>query len=138
MLKKIGKEKKYFLHWATTTAWATHKNSETKSKLHVPWYMDLKKYQNSMYPGTWIWRKSKISCTRVHELTWIWRKNKILFTRIHESEKKILMCSSGSGGGPAQKKIFFLPFFFNMWKKQSNFGNFVKIKVSKFKLNHLG
>ena len=27
---------------------------EEKSKFHVPGYMDLKKKQNIMYPGTWI------------------------------------------------------------------------------------
>ena len=94
---------------------------EEKSKFHVPGYMDLKKKQNIMYPGTWIWRKNKIQCTGVHE-----------------SEKKILMCSSGGGGGPAQKKNIFFGNFFQHVKKLINFGNFVKIKVSKFKLNHLG
>ena len=99
-----------------------HKNSEKKSKFrvpgahgfeektkyHVPGYMDLKKKQNSIYRGTWTWKKN------------------------------ILMCSSGGGGGPAQKNIFFLAIFFQHVKKLINFGNFVKIKVAKFKLNHLG
>ena len=50
----------------------------------------------------------------------------------------ILMCSSGGGGGPAQKIIFFLAIFFQHVKKLINFWSFVKIKVAKFKLNHLG
>ena len=50
----------------------------------------------------------------------------------------ILMCSSGGGGGPAQKKNLFFGNFFQHVKKLINFGNFVKIKVAKFKLNHLG
>ena len=49
----------------------------------------------------------------------------------------IPMCSSGGGGGPAQKKKF-LGNFFQHVKKLIDFGNFVKIKVAKFKLNHLG
>ena len=39
---------------------------EEKTKFHVR-YMDLKKKQKSMYPGTWIWRRNKIPCTWVHE-----------------------------------------------------------------------
>ena len=50
----------------------------------------------------------------------------------------ILMCSSGGGGGPAQKKTKKFANFFQHVKKLINFGNFVKIKVAKFKLNHLG
>ena len=34
-----------------------------KSKFIVPGYMDLKKNQNSMYTGTWIWWKNKTPCT---------------------------------------------------------------------------
>ena len=94
---------------------------EEISKFHVPGYMDLKKKQNIMYPGTWIWRKNKIPCTG-----------------IHESEKNTLMCSSGGGGGPAQFFFIFFANFFQYVKKLINFGNFLKIKVAKFKFNHLG
>ena len=79
---------------------------EEKSKFHVPGYMDLKKKQNIMYPGTWIWRKNKIPCTGVHEIL-------ISFT--------ILMCSSG-GGGPGFYFFIFLAIFFNMLKFFSIFG----------------
>ena len=47
------------------------------------------------------------------------------------------MCSSGGGGGQAQKNISFGNFF-QYVKKLIDFGNFVKIKVAKFKLNHWG
>ena len=47
------------------------------------------------------------------------------------------MCSSGGGGGPAQK-IFFFGNFFQHVKKLINFGNFVNIKVAKFKLYLFG
>ena len=53
-------------------------------------------------------------------------------------KKNIIMWSSGGGGGPAQKKIFFFANLFQNVKELINFGNFVKIKVAKFKLNHLG
>ena len=46
------------------------------------------------------------------------------------------MCSSGGGGGPAQKKI--LGNFFQHVKKLINFWNFVNIKVAKSKSNYLG
>ena len=60
-------------------------------------------------------------------------------SRVHESEKEnILMCSSGGGEGPAQIFLFFFGNFFQHVKKLINFGNFVNIKVAKFKLNHLG
>ena len=48
--------------------------------------MDLKKNQNSVYPGTWLEKKNP--CTGVHE----------------SERKKNLMCSSGGGGGPVQKE----------------------------------
>ena len=60
-----------------------------KSKFHVPGYMDLKKKQNIMYLGTWIGRKNKIPCTGEY---------------MNLKEKNNLMCSSGGGKGPAQKK----------------------------------
>ena len=60
------------------------------SQIHVPGYMNLKKKQNSMYPGTWIWRRNKIPCTRVWE-------NKILG---HFEEK-------GVGAEWSQKKFPF-------------------------------
>ena len=44
------------------------------------------------------------------------------------------MCSSGGGGGPAQKK--FGGNFFQHVKKLFNFWNFVNINVAKSKLDH--
>ena len=58
--------------------------------------MDVKKKQNIMYPGTWIWKKPIIA-----------------------------MCSSGGGGGggPVQKKLKKkLAIFLNMWKNYLIFG----------------
>ena len=94
---------------------------EEKSKFHVPEYMDLKKKQNIMYPGTWIGRKNKIPCTGVHE----------------SERKKILCVAQVVGEGRHKKNIFFGNFFQHV-KKLINFRTFVKIKVAKFKLNHLG
>ena len=49
------------------------------------------------------------------------------------------MYSSGGEGGPAQKKKKKkIGNFFQHVKKLINLENFVKIKVAKFKLNHLG
>ena len=42
------------------------------------------------------------------------------------------------GGWPGTKKKYFFAIFFQHVKKSINFGNFVKIKMAKFKLNHLG
>ena len=118
--KKLAK-KIFFLCRATPTAWATHKNifySDSCTpvhwilfflQIHVPGYMKFRFFFKSMYPGTW---------------------NLDFYT--------ILMCSSGGGGGPAQKKPKNFANFFQHVKKFINFGNFVKIKVAKFKLNHLG
>ena len=36
---------------------------------HVPRYMDLKKKQNIMYPGTWNFDFSSNPCTPVHEIS---------------------------------------------------------------------
>ena len=88
-----------------------------KSIFHVPGYMDLKKNQNSMYPGTWIWRKNKIPCTGVHK-----------------SERKIFLCIPQGG----VVDFFVLDKFFQHVKKILNFWNFVSIKVAPFMLNHLG
>ena len=118
-VKKKCQNKIFFLCRATSTAWATHKNSEKnqyfmyrgtwiwrKIKIPCTGYMDLKKKQNIMYPGTWIWRKNKIPCTGVHEIL-------ISFT--------ILMCSSG-GGGPGFYFFIFLAISFNMLNFFSIFG----------------
>ena len=111
MLKKIVKEKKYFLHRATTTAWATHKKSETKSKFHVPRYMEFCFFFKPMYPGTWYYVFSSNLCTRVHGI--------LILLQIHVPWNMkfgfcftILMCSSGGGGGPVQKIFFFFANFF--------------------------
>ena len=92
-------------------------------QIHVPGYMMFCFFFKSMYPGTWNFDFSSNPCTPVHGI-------QIFFI--------ILMCSSGGGGGPAQKIIFFLAIFFQHVKKLINFGNFVKIKVATFKLNHSG
>jgi hypothetical protein len=50
------------------------------------------------------------------------------------------MCSSGSGGGPAQKKIWGVGWggnFFQHVKILLNFGVLVNIKVAPAKLDHL-
>ena len=92
-------------------------------QIHVPGYMMFCFFFKSMYPGTWNFDFSSNPCTPVHGI-------QIFFI--------ILMCSSGGGGGPAQKNNFFLAIFFQHVKKLINFWSFVKIKVAKFKLNHLG
>ena len=48
------------------------------------------------------------------------------------------MCRSGSGGGPAQKQIFFWQFLSTCEKIIDFFLNFVNIKVGKSKLDHWG
>ena len=54
-------------------------------------------------------------------------------------KKKIFLCvAQGDGGGPEQKKFGGGGNFFSTCEKINHFGNFVKIKVAKFKLNHLG
>ena len=54
-------------------------------------------------------------------------------------KKKIFLCvAQGVEVARHKKYFFFWQFFFQHVKKLFNFGNFVKIKVAKFKLNHLG
>ena len=53
-------------------------------------------------------------------------------------KKKIFLCVAQGVGVARHKKYFFFGNFFQHVKKLINFGNFVKIKVAKFKLNHLG
>ena len=124
MLKKIAKKKKnFFLCQATPTAWATHKNSvkiwipctevhgfeekskfhvqvhgfEEKTKYHVPRYMDLKKKQNSMYPGTWIWEKKNLGTS--------WKK---------------LQGGAGAGAGGIEQILFWnLIYFFDIQFKNT-------------------
>ena len=119
MLKKIGKEKKYFLHRATSTPWATHKNSETKSKFHVPRYMEFCFFFKPMYPDTWYYVFSSNLCTRVHEI--------LIFLQIHAPKYMkfgffftILMLRRW--GWPCEKNNFFWQFSFNMPKNESIFG----------------
>ena len=59
-VEKNCQKKILFLCRATSTAWATHKNSEN---------------QNFMYPGTWNFVFSSNSCTRVHDV--------LFFLQIH-------------------------------------------------------
>ena len=118
-VEKIWQKKKYFLHRATPTPWATHKNIFFFRfmypvhwilfylQIHVPGYMIFCFFFKSMYPGTWYFVFSSNPCTPVHGI-------QIFFI--------IFMCNSWGGGGPAQKIIFFLAIFFNMWKNQSIFG----------------
>ena len=100
-VEKNCQKKDFFLCRATPTAWATHKNFFFRFmypgtlnfvfssnpctrvhdilfflQIHVPGYMEFRFFFKSMYPGTW---------------------NLDFYT--------ILMCSSGGGGGLAQKKI---------------------------------
>ena len=121
-VEKNWQKKYFFLCRATPTAWATH-ITIFFFQIHVSRYMEFCFFFKSMYPGTWNFDISSNPCTQVHDILIIF------FT--------ILMCSSGGGGGPAQKKNFFANFFQHV-KKLINFGNFVKIKVAKFKLNQTG
>ena len=127
MLKKIATQNIFFLCRASSTAWATHKNSEKnqisctgvhgfeeKSKFHVPGYMDLKVKQNIMYPGTWIWRKNKIPCTGVHE-----------------SEKKKFLCVAQAVGEARHKKKYFFWQFFSTCEKINQFFEFCKYQGGK-------
>ena len=122
MLKKNCQKKNYFLCRATPTPWATHKNNE--------------KNLNSMYRGTWIWRKIKIPCTRIHGFeektkhhvpgymdlkikqnsmyqgTWIWKK-------------KILCVAQAVGVARHKKKCFFCQFF-SICEKINQFWEFCK------------
>ena len=115
--KNCQKNKKIKTRAAAT--WATPKNSERN--------------QYFMYPSTWIWRKIKIPCTRVHGFE---EKTKYHVPGYMDLKKKqnsmyrgtwnidfftILMCSSG-GGGPGFCFFIFLAIFFNMLKIFSIFG----------------
>ena len=95
---------------------------EEKSKFRVPGYIDLKKKQNSIYPGTWCFVFSSNPCTRVHGF--------LIFT--------IIVCIELMGWWTGFLFFYFFGNFFQHVKKLINFRNFVKIKVAKFKLNHLG
>jgi hypothetical protein len=67
-----------------------------KSEFHVLGDMDLKKNQNSMYPGTLIQIK----------------QNSIY--RIHESEKENISCVAQGVEVARHNFFFFLAIFFNM------------------------
>ena len=104
-----------------------HISSETKSKFHVPGYMDLKKNQNSMYPGTWIWRKNKISCTRVHGFE---EKTKFNVPGYMNLKKKFLCVAQAVGVARHKKKIFFWQFF-STCEKINQFWEFCKDQGGK-------
>ena len=109
----------FFLCRATPTPWATHKNSEKNDQNIMYPNMDLKKYQNSMYPGTWIWRKSKISCTRVHGCE---EKTKFHVPGYMNLKKKFSCVAQGVEVARCKKYFFSLPIFFNMLFFFSIFG----------------
>ena len=76
-----------------------------------------------------------MSCTRVHGFE---EKTKFNVPGYMNLKKKIFLCvAQAVVVGRHKKKIFFGNFFQHV-KKLIDFGNFVKIKVAKFKLNHLG
>ena len=89
----------------------------------------------SMYPGTWIWRENKISCTRVHGFE---ENTKFHVLGYMNWKKNLTYTSRGRGGGPEQKVFLVLDKFFQHAKKILNFWNFVNIEVTPFELNHLG
>ena len=134
-VEKNCQKKDFFLCRATPTAWAT--------QITIFFF-------RFMYSGTWNFVYSSNPCTRVHDILFcfqihvpgymeFWFLLKSMYTGSWNLIFFIiLMCSSGGGGGPAQKKYFLGAIFFQHVKKLINFGNFVKIKVAKFKLNHLG
>ena len=76
-----------------------------------------------MYLGTWIGKKNKISCNVYMDLK---IKQNPMYMNL---KKKIFLCVAQGVEVDRQKK--------NFWQL-INFGNFVQIKVAKFKLNHLG
>ena len=86
-------------------------------QIHVPGYMIFCFFIKSMYPGTWNFDFSSNP----------W--NSDFFSRF--------LCVAQGVGEARHKKNIFLAFFFKHVKKLINFRNFVKIKVAKFKLNHL-
>ena len=52
---------------------------EEETKVHVPGYMDLKKKQNSMYPGTWIWENKILGHFEKKGVGAEWSQKKIPF-----------------------------------------------------------
>ena len=83
-----------------------------------------------------------LHCRSYHKNSDYKKKQIIVYpgTRVHESEKKIFLCVAQGVEVGRHKKNFFLGGgnFFQHVKKLINFENFVKVKVAKFKLNHLG
>ena len=109
----------------------------------------VKQNPNFMYPGTWNFVVSSNPCTRVHDVMFFlqiyvpgmefWFFFKSMYPSTWNLDfVSLLMCSSGGGGGPVQKIFFLFAKCFQHVKKLFNFWNFVKIKMAKFKLNHLG
>ena len=105
----------------------------------------IRKYFSFMYPGTWIWRRNKIPCTRVHGFE---EKTKFHVPGYMNLKKKQWFLSKKWGWkersiivlrGRRAGAIFFLFFgnFFQQVKKLLNFWDAVNIKVAKFKLDHL-
>ena len=134
-VEKDCQKKIFFLCRATSTPWATHKNIF---------------FFRFMYPGTLNFVLSSNPCTRVHDVLFFlqihvsgymefWFFFKSMYTGTWNLDfVSLLMCSSGGGGGPVQKIFFLFAKFFQHVKKLFNFWNFVKIKMAKFKLDHLG
>ena len=112
-----------------------HKNICTgpppPQELHITIFFFLFRF---MLRGTWIWRKTKISWTRVHGFA---EEIKFHVPGYMNLKKKILLCAA-QGVGVARRNFFFFGNFFQHVKKLFNFWNFVNIKVAKSKLNHLG
>ena len=128
-------QKKKKIKTRSSPPWGTHKNSEKnqilctgihgfeeKSKFHVPGYMIFCFFFKSMYPSTW---NFDFFFKSMYPGTW----NLIFF---HYSYAYLMGGRTGF--------LFYFSFgnFFRHVKKLLNFLNFVNIKVSKFKLNHLG
>ena len=136
MLKKSGKEKNIFCT-----------GPPPPPELHI---RIVKQNPNFMYPGTWNFVFSSNPCTRIHDIMFFlqiyvpgymefWFFFKSMYPGTWNLDfVSLLMCSSGGGGGPVQKIFFLFAKFFQHVKKLFNFWNFVKIKMAKFKLNHLG
>ena len=103
------------------------------SQIHVPGYMDLKKKQNSMYPGTWIWRRNKIPCTRVHEFeekTMIFVQKMRMKREEHYSVYRAILRAPHKG----VDRVFYFLFFwqlFSTWEKITQFFEFCKDQGGK-------
>ena len=80
--------------------------------------MDFKKNLNSMYPGTWIWRKNKISCTRVHGFE---DQTKFNVPGYMNLKKKIFLCVA-QGVEVARRKNNILPTLVVDELRSSNIG----------------